>query len=62
MQQHLNLLNLTCPFAPDLKVMFVSIIEVSMVKIGLPVSSEYVRIASEERLRDFRPSILPSKI
>ena len=31
---------LTCPFAPDLKVMFVSMIEVSMVKIGLPESSE----------------------
>ena len=35
-----NLLSLTWPFAPDLKVMLVSMIEVSMVKIGLPESSE----------------------
>ena len=31
---------LACPLAPDLKVMFVSMMEVSMVKIGLPESSE----------------------
>ena len=50
------------PVAPELTVMLERMREEEMEKTGEPDSSEYVRIASDDRARDFIPDIFPSKI
>ena len=52
----------TLPVAPELTVMLVRMREEEMEKTGEPDSSEYVRIASDDRARDFIPDIFPSNI
>ena len=52
----------TLPVAPELTVMLVRMREEEMEKTGDPDSSEYVRIASDDRARDFIPDIFPSNI
>ena len=52
----------TLPVAPELTVMLLRMREEEMENTGEPVSSEYVRMASDDRANDFIPDIFPSKI